>query len=702
MDISLTENAMTVLQTRYLKDGETPEDLFWRVAKAVAAPEGEEADSIAVQFYYLMASGEFLPNSPTLFNAGTGEGTLSACFVIPVEDTMESIMKAASTSAMIQKFGGGIGYSFSRLRAKGQPISTTHGKACGAVAVLKMFSSLSDMITQGGKRHGANMGILDVSHPEIFDFIHLKDDDATAQNFNISVAVTDAFMEAVINDNDWALVDPDSGIVQRSVKAKDLWEEILESAWKTGDPGLYFIDEANRYNPTPLLGNLDSTNPCGEVPLLGFEACNLGSINLGRFVSGDTFDWLRLEAAVKMAVRFLDNVVTVNQFPIQEVREAVDKTRKIGLGVMGWHDALVMMGVPYHYPSARIKGAEVMGFINDTAREASKELAKSRGAYPASTTGDIRNATRTCIAPTGTISVIAGASSGIEPIFAVAYVKNVLDGKQLREVNPLFVQMAKDRGFYSEKLIGKVVATGSVQGLSEVPDVVKSLFKTALEIDLDKHIEMQAAFQKHTDLAVSKTINLPNSATVDDVRDAYLYASQMGCIGITVYRDGSKDTQVLEVEQPTGHNPFFLAKRERPARLLGETERVLTGHGNLYVTINSDEAGMPFEILSTLGKAGNCETASIEAISRLASLALRSGVKPMDIVKQLSGITCVPAWDKGTMVRSPADGMALALQHRTHIKVEELTPVAQCPECYFPTQFQEGCEICHSCGWSKC
>ncbi len=445
--LPLTENAITVLQARYLLGEETPEELFRRVAHAVAEAEApEERASWEETFYEMMASTKFMPNSPTLFNAGTGKGTLSACFVIPVEDTMESIMQAATTSAMIQKYGGGLGYAFSKLRPRGSRIATTQGKACGAVAVLKMLSALSDMITQGGKRHGANMGILHVSHPELMDFIHMKDENATAQNFNISVAVTDAFIEAVEQDKEWQLTDPHSGEVTDTLSARQIWDEIVQCAWETGDPGLYFIDEANRTNPTAHLGYLDSTNPCGEVPLLAHEACNLASIHLGLFVEDGQFDFARLEDMTRKAARFLDDVVTVNQFPAKEVSEAVAATRKTGLGVMGWHDALIRMGIAYDSEEALELADRVMGTINRNAREVSVELAKERGPYPACREEvPVRNATRTCIAPTGSISAIAGASSGIEPVFALAYVKNVLDGKHLREVNRDFERIAHER-----------------------------------------------------------------------------------------------------------------------------------------------------------------------------------------------------------------------------------------------------------------
>ena len=757
----LTENAHTILKTRYLIGDETAQDLFLRVARAVAEPEDPEIrEGWADTFYELMASTKFLPNSPTLFNAGTGQGTLSACFVLPVEDTMESIMEAARASAMIQKYGGGLGYSFSKLRPRGSGIKTTQGKACGSIAVLKMLSSLSDMITQGGKRHGANMGILDVSHPEIMDFIHMKDDDATAQNFNISVAISDAFMKAVKNNEDWNLVVPEgsgdnkAGEVVRTLPARQIWKEIIESAWKTGDPGLYFIDEANRYNPTPHLGRLESTNPCGEVPLLANEACNLGSIDLGKFVTEDggvpRFDFESLRATSSIAARFLDDVVTVNSFPTDEVKKAVDTTRKTGLGVMGWHDALIQMGIAYESEEALDLGAKVMDTINDAARDVSLELARERGPYPGwkpQSEDDlpIRNATRTCIAPTGTISAIAGASSGIEPIFALAFVKNVLDGKHLREVNDQFLRVAHERGFYSEELMDEVAKTGSCQHIDGVPDDVKALFKVANEIEVKAHVNMQAVFQAHTDLAVSKTINMANSATAEDVESAYWLAYDNHCKGITIYRDGSKSMQVLEVQSKKSEDQVSEAvvqaeavvtrtERERPLQMQGITERVRTGHGNTFVTINLDQNKQPFEVFTTLGKAGSCDSAHLEAIARLVSLALRSGIPAEEIVGQMQGITCHPVWDQGVMVRSVPDALAQVLRKHAvpgaqdvedsygaqlglpvnngnghangHGKVEAKQSVSavgfSCPECGGPVAFQEGCVICQACAWNQC
>ena len=721
----LSPHAMSVLEARYLQKGETPEHLYRRVAEAVAAAEPEPG-AWADLFYDLMASGRFLPNSPTLFNAGTGQGTLSACFVLPIQDSMDSIMAAAASSAMIQKFGGGVGYSFGSLRAKGSPISTTHGKACGAVAVLTMLSNLSAMITQGGKRHGANMGILPVSHPEVLDFIRMKGQSGAAENFNVSVAVTDAFMDAVERGEAWELIDPHSGAVTQTLPATELWREIVDAAWSTGDPGLYFIDQANRRNPTPHLGRLESTNPCGEVPLLPYEACNLGSLNFAAFVTGGAeprLDERALDAAVRLAVRFLDDVVTANRFPTPEVAEAVEQTRKIGLGVMGWHDALIALGIPYADPRAVELAERVMPRINRAASQASADLASERGAYPGSRGDGYRNATRTCIAPTGSISAIAGCSSGIEPLFALAFVKNVLDGQRLTEVNPRFEAVAKERGFWNAELADEVARTGSVQGASGVPDDVKALFATAMEIPYDAHVRMQAAFQRHTDLAVSKTVNMPNDAMREDVEEAYRLAYRLGCTGITVYRDGSKAAQVLEVGADPGRRTKPQRKtRERPKTIRGVTERMRTAHGNAYVTVNFDDDGLPFEVFTTVGKAGGADQAHLEAISRLASLALRSGIPAVEIVEQLRGITSEPVWDGGRLITSAPDAVAQALAlHALEGGTEEEQRLRQayaaqtalpmgaetlayprCPDCNGPVVRQEGCAACPACGWNRC
>jgi len=564
-DLKLSLNAITILERRYLlKDEtgkiiETPSQMFRRVAKAIAKVDAIYDKSVNIEraeeeFYRIMINLEWLPNSPTLMNAGTDIGQLSACFVLPVGDSVEEIFDALKYMALIHKSGGGTGFSFSRLRPKGDVVKSTMGVASGPVSFMKIFDVATEVIKQGGRRRGANMGILRVDHPDIIEFITAKEKEGVLTNFNISVAVTDEFMEAVEKDGYYSLVNPRNGAVVRRLKARDIFDLMATAAWKTGDPGLIFIDEINRKNPTPHIGAIESTNPCGEVPLLPYESCNLGSINLSKMVGDGEVDWEKLRQTVKIAVRFLDNVIDANKYPIPQVEAATKANRKIGLGVMGWAEMLIKLSIPYDSEEAIAMAEKIMGFISEEARKTSVELGEERGSFP-NFPGSIwekmgykamRNATVTSIAPTGTISIIAGTSSGIEPLFAVAFVRNVM-GTQLFEVNPLFEQIAKERGFYSTDLISRVAKTGSVQGLSEVPPDVKRLFKTALEIAPEWHVRMQAAFQKYVDNAVAKTVNLPSDATVDDVRRIFMMAWKLKCKGITVYRYGSKPGQVLVI-----------------------------------------------------------------------------------------------------------------------------------------------------------
>ncbi|MEM0049596.1 MAG: vitamin B12-dependent ribonucleotide reductase [Candidatus Bathyarchaeia archaeon] len=580
-DLKLSLNAITVLERRYLlKDEtgrtvETPSQMFRRVAKAIAKVDAiyeRNADlgRIEEEFYRVMANLEWLPNSPTLMNAGTDIGQLSACFVLPVGDSIEEIFDALKYMALIHKSGGGTGFSFSRLRPKGDVVKSTMGVASGPVSFMKIFDAATDVIKQGGRRRGANMGILRVDHPDIIEFITAKEKEGVLTNFNISVAVTDEFMEAVENDKYYSLINPRNGAVVRRLKARDIFDLIATTAWKTGDPGLIFIDEINRKNPTPHVGMIESTNPCGEVPLLPYESCNLGSINLSKMVRDNEVDWEKLRQTVRIGVHFLDNVIDANKYPIPQIEAATKANRKIGLGVMGWAEMLIKLGIPYDSEEAIAMAEKVMSFISEEARKMSVELGEKRGSFP-NFPGSVwekmgykamRNATVTSIAPTGTISIIAGTSSGIEPLFAVAFVRNVM-GTQLFEVNSLFEQIAKERGFYSMNLISRIARTGSVQGLSEIPPDIKELFKTALEIAPEWHVRMQAAFQKYVDNAVAKTINLPPDATVDDVRRIFMMAWKLKCKGITIYRYGSKSTQVLVIgglQVPsapvtTGHTP---------------------------------------------------------------------------------------------------------------------------------------------------
>ena len=564
-DLKLSINAIRVLQRRYLlrdEQGniiETPSQLFRRVARAVAPADrlhgaADLADT-EEKFYRMMASLEFLPNSPTLMNAGAPLGQLAACFVIPVEDSMVGIFDSLKTMALIHQSGGGTGFSFSRLRPAGDIVKSTKGVASGPVSFMRIFDVATDVIKQGGKRRGANMGVLRVDHPDILEFITAKVKEDALVNFNISVGVTDAFMEAVRKDEEYDLINPRTGKAERRLRAREVFDLIVNMAWKTGDPGLIFLDEINRHNPTPALGEIEATNPCGEVPLLPFESCILGSINLSKMIKDGEIDWEKLRSTVRNAVHFLDNVIDVNKYPIPEIERMTKLTRKIGLGVMGFAEMLIELGIPYNSEEALHKAEELMKFISEEGRRMSVELAEERGSFPAFP-GSIwekrgysclRNATVTTIAPTGTISIIAGTTSGIEPLFAVAYIRNVMSGIQLIEVNQTFQRIATKMGFYSRELMVKLSKLASIKNVEEIPEEVRRIFVTAFDVSPEWHVRMQAVFQKYTDNAVSKTINLPHEATPEDVRRAFLLAHELKCKGITVYRYGSKAKQVLSI-----------------------------------------------------------------------------------------------------------------------------------------------------------
>ncbi len=733
--VALTETAVEVLKRRYLrkdKQGqpvETPEEMFRRVARAVAAAERNydpEADVKATEdeFYRLMASLEFLPNSPTLMNAGREMGQLSACFVLPVDDSMESIFDAVKYTALIHKSGGGTGFSFSRLRPENDIVGSTGGVASGPVSFMRAFDTVTDVTKQGGTRRGANMGVLNVDHPDIENFITAKEDKNVLTNFNISVALTAEFMEAVKAGEDYELINPRTKEATGKLNAREVFEEIVDMAWRTGDPGIVFIDRINADNPTPHLGQIESTNPCGEQPLLPYESCNLASINLARMVrpKGGAYeiDRDKLAKTVRTGVRFLDDVIDVNKFPLKQIEAMTKKTRKIGLGIMGFADMLVMLGVPYDSDEALKIAADIMAFINSEAIAASAELAEARGIFPAYE-GSIydkaggprlRNATRTTIAPTGTLSMIAGCSSGIEPLFALSYTKTVLDGTPFVEVNPYFEAAAKSGGFYSEKLMKQLAEGAHLNGIKDVPDEVKRVFVTAHEITPQWHVRMQAAFQRSTDNAVSKTINFPHEATRQDVADAYSLAYDEGLKGITIYRDRSRDTQVLTTgqQEKTAGEPASRAPRKRPSETRGTITKVNTGCGSLYITVAYDDKGI-FEVFSTLGKAGACATAQLEAICRLITLALRSGVDVAQVVKQLRGIRCPSiAWENGKSILSCADAIASVLEKHADSddkpKLEDYglakNMAGQCPECSNMLVYQEGCYHCLACGYTKC
>ena len=740
--VRLSANALTVLKRRYLaKDEngdviETPEEMFWRVARNIASAERlydprADVESLAHQFYEVMAGLAFLPNSPTLMNAGRELQQLSACFVLPVDDSMESIFEAIKSTALIHKSGGGTGFSFSRLRPKDDKVLSTGGVASGPISFMRVFNAATEAVKQGGTRRGANMAILNAEHPDIEEFVNCKRDDAALQNLNLSVGISERFMEAVEADTEYPLVNPRTGQAEKMASARRVFDAIVESAWASGEPGIVFLDRMNRDNPTPQVGEIESTNPCGEQPLLPYESCNLGSINLAQMVgsngNGPLIDFDRLRRLTGLAVHFLDNVIDVNKYPLPEIEQMTKANRKIGLGVMGFADLLIQLGVPYNSPRALEVAGQVMKAIQESAREASAELATKRGAY-ANFPGSIhdrpgqprlRNATVTTIAPTGTLSIIAGCSSGIEPLFAVCYVRNVMDDDRLLEVNPYFELAAKRHGFYSAELMRKVAAHASLREVEEVPEEIQQLFVTAHDVTPEWHVRVQAAFQRNTDNAVSKTVNFPESATKDDVRQVFLLAYKEGCKGVTIYRDGSRQKQVLSVGKKeakvAGSDlPARVEPRNRPSVTAGYTERIRTGCGNLYVTVNEDEQGL-CEVFTQMGKSGGCAAAQSESTARMISVSLRAGVSADAIVKHLRGIRChSPAWDSGSTVLSCPDAIGIVLdRYLKRKKGESLQPtlwshdqmdtvVGACPDCGGTIEHEGGCLVCHVCGYSRC
>ncbi|MBI4698126.1 MAG: vitamin B12-dependent ribonucleotide reductase [Nitrospirae bacterium] len=745
VNFDLSPNALKVLEKRYLKKNEegktveAPQDMFRRVAGTIASADlkyGKAEGEIKLleeTFYELMTSLRFLPNSPTLMNAGRRLGQLSACFVLPVEDSMESIFEAVKHAAIIHKSGGGTGFSFSKLRPKGDIVGSTKGISSGPISFMTVFDSATEAIKQGGTRRGANMGMLRVDHPDILEFITAKQTNTRLNNFNLSVAITDAFMKALDKDEEYDLINPHSGKSTRRLKAKEVFNLIVDNSWKNGEPGIVFIDRMNHDNATPSLGQIESTNPCGEQPLLPYESCNLGSINLSRFVSYKhgsdpeaSVAWESLRETVLLSVHFLDNVIDVNRYPVERIENTTKANRKIGLGVMGWADMLIQLGIPYNSVDASMLGTELMKFIQSEGRKQSEILAGERGTFPTfdqSIYNDrmrLRNATITTIAPTGTLSIIAGCSSGIEPLFAVSYVRNVLEGTKLYEVNPHFEKIAKERGFWSRELIERIAEAGNLQDFNEIPEDVKRIFTTAHDISPLDHIRMQAAFQKHVDNAVSKTVNFSHNAEPKDVRDAYVLAYGLGCKGVTVYRDGSREEQVLSTGQTkTDHKAQAahiekIMPRKRPQVISGTTRLMVTGCGNLYITINEDEDANLFELFTQMGKAGGCAASQAEAIGRLVSLAFRSNIEPDEITKQLKGISChSPIYANGGKISSCSDAISKAIEQYNHInktnngngsktQVKSLFIVGACPECGGAVEHQGGCAVCKDCGFTKC
>jgi len=737
--IGLTPNSLKVLEKRYLQKDEegrpveTPEELFRRVAKTVAAADlmygKSEAEAMLTEedFYEMTTSLDFLPNSPTLMNAGRRLGQLSACFVLPIEDSMESIFEAVKHTAIIHKSGGGTGFSFSNLRPGGDIVGSTKGVSSGPVSFMTVFDTATEAVKQGGTRRGANMGILRVDHPDVLNFITAKDHNSRFNNFNISVAITDHFMKAVKENTDYDLINPRTKKVVKSLNAREVFDLIVNHAWKNGEPGIVFIDRINSTNPTPKIGEIESTNPCGEQPLLPYESCNLGSINLARIVKDSEIDYMKLKKLVWKAVHFLDNVIDVNKYPIQKIADTTRSNRKIGLGVMGWADMLIQMSVPYNSDKAIQLAEEVMGFIQKEGKNASAALAEERGVFPnypeSIYDGKIkqRNATVTTIAPTGTLSILAGCSSGVEPLFAVSFVRTVMEGTKLLEVNPYFEKVAKERGFWSRELMEKIAEQGSLHGFQEIPEDVREVFLTAHDISPMEHIAMQAAFQKYVDNAVSKTVNFSHSATTKDVENVYLFAYDLGCKGVTVYRDGSREEQVLSTGS-TGKTPAKeagpnvqakIVPRKRPEAIIGETRTMKTGCGTIYITVNEDEHGQLFELFTHMGKAGGCASSQAEAIGRLVSLALRSNIEPEAIINQLKGITChQQTWSSGGKITSCSDAIAKALEKYTEKGDKangnggnghgETMLIGACPECGGAVEHEGGCAVCHSCGFTKC
>ncbi len=757
--LPLSENAIKVLKKRYLKRGpdgepsETPEDMFRRVAADIAETErlygadDERVALVAEEFYGVMTRLEFLPNSPTLRGAGRVLQQLSACFVLPVGDCLEEIFDALKYSALIHKTGGGVGFSFSRLRPRGDEVTSTGNVAGGPVSFMKVFNSAAQEITQGGVRMGANIGLLSVDHPDIIEFITCKKEDNTMTNFNISVAVTDLFMEAVKNNQNYELINPRTGRIVKSVNANKIFNLMAAMAWQTGDPGIVFLDAVNRSNPTPNIGRIESTNPCGEQPLLPYESCNLGSINLAQMVFNGEVDWEKLRRTVRIAVQFLDNVIDRNKYVLDKFREMTLSNRKIGLGVMGFADMLIKLRIPYDSQEGLQMAEKIMSFISNEADQFSMEMALERGPFPnfpgsiydVPEGKPIRNATRTTIAPTGTIGVIACCSSGVEPVFALVHTRETLYNKdgsteKLLVVNPYLEKELKERGLYTPEVMESIALSGSLQGLEGIPADMKQIYVTAHDISPEAHVKMQAAFQRFIDNAVSKTVNLPHDAGVEDVRRIFMLAHDLGCKGITIFRDGCRCDQVLKVAQ----HPVIEQKEEysrnlkprpRPQRTVGTSEMYATGCGKLYITVNYDEVGL-CEVFTSTGRSGGCPSQS-EAVGRLVSLALRSGVAEEEIINQLKGIRCMSTMrlrkngSENANALSCPSAIGKAIEHslndprfkqiaESETSTQKANPKSEtnpetelsfqntCPDCGASIELEGGCVICRECGYSHC
>ena len=740
VSLRISPNALRVLQKRYLakdengKVTETPEGMFRRVAVNLAQADGfygatpEEMRKTEEEFYALMARLDFLPNSPTLMNAGRPLQQLAACFVLPVEDSIGGIYDTLKHQALIHQTGGGTGFSFSRLRPKDDMVRSTGGVASGPVSFMKVYNQSTEHIKQGGTRRGANMGILRVDHPDILEFITCKTNTKEVTNFNISIAVTDAFMSAALKGEMYDLISPRHGKVVRQLNAREVLVTIAEAAWRNGEPGLFFIDQANRTNPTPHYAMIEATNPCGEQPLLPYESCNLGSINVETHLvqAGDgryEIDWAHMERSIRTSVHFLDNVIDMNKYPIPEIEKCTKDNRKIGLGVMGFARTLFRLGIRYDSEAGVEMGARLMKFISEIGYDESIRMAEQRGVYPSwkgslhEARGQrVRNSYVTTVAPTGTISMIADTSGGCEPEFSLIWFKNVMDGEHLPYVLDHFIETAKREGFWNDGLMDKILANhGSARGLDEIPARWQEVFTTAHDVAPEWHVRMQAAFQKYTDSGVSKTINMPDQASVDDVMAAYLMAYELGCKGITVYRDGSREEQVMNVGVSTKEKALPAAgpqpiKLERPVRVSGETIAINTSYGKMYLTINSLH-GEPFETFATVAKAGGMIQADLECVCRLISLSLRYRIPMHEITRQLIGIQdgnpygmggnrVLSLWDaiaKALATYHPAGQPQAAAAGVLAIRPEGLP----CPDCGGPLMHTENCEKC-SCGYSRC
>jgi ribonucleoside-diphosphate reductase alpha chain len=736
-DIEFSENSLVILNKRYLiKDLDTkepieePRDLFIRVAKAIAAgskkacPKMSETElkKTEEKFYKLMARKDFFPNSPTLMNAGRELPNLSACFVLPIEDSMNDIFTTVRDAALIHKSGGGTGFDFSNLRPTGSNVKTTAGTASGPISFMSVFNAATETIKQGGVRRGANMGILRVDHPEIMSFISCKEDTSKLTNFNISVAITDEFMKAYKEGTDYTLYHKEKPLGKKN--AQEVMDAIVHHAWSTGEPGIVFVDKVNAKNTIPGVGKIAATNPCGEQPLLPYGSCNLGSINVCNFfVKEDkSIDWDRLKGVVEDSVLFLDNVIEVGKYPIEKIYDIAKSNRNIGLGVMGFADLLFKLEIPYNSDQGVTLGKKLMAFIHGNATKASQKLAETRGSFPnidkSIYKSPMRNSNVTTVAPTGTIGMLAETSGGIEPNFALVYVKQVMDDNKFLYVNPILKEALVDRGIYTEELMEKISEVGRLENIDEIPQDLKNIFVTSQEISPYYHVAMQSGFQEYVDSSISKTVNFDNTATKEEIKDAYLQAYESACKGITVYRDGCRPYQVLNSGTKTNEDRKAEAKENgykpmgRPDVMEGKTYKVNTGEGVMYVTVNTNE-GKPFEVFASIGKAGGNAAAMSEAISRMVSLSLRSGVDINVIEKQLIGISGpAPVWHNGEQILSMPDAIGKILKRYYGDKAETqkgdkpknsaVKGGAICPKCNGGLIMQEGCMTCLSCGYSKC